>query len=56
MPKSVDTYWDCGDYRIVWSKKSPTITGLIMARALSPEPGQMAQARRSLEPAQCGAH
>ena len=35
---------------------APTVTGLIMARALSPEPGQMAQARRSLESAQCRAH
>lgn len=33
--------------------ESPTVTGLIMARALSPEPGQMEQARRSLEAAQC---
>ena len=33
--------------------ESPTVTGLIMARALAPEPGQMAQARRSLEAAQC---
>ena len=35
--------------------ESPTITGLIMARALSPEPGQMAMARRALESAQCKA-
>ncbi len=33
--------------------ESPTLTGLIMARALSPEPGQMDQARRSLQSAQC---
>jgi uncharacterized membrane protein len=33
--------------------ESPTLTGLIMARALSPEPGEMARARRSLESAQC---
>ena len=35
---------------------APTVTGLILARALSPEPGQMAQARQSLEKAQCSAH
>jgi uncharacterized membrane protein len=36
--------------------EAPTMTGLIMARALSSEPGQMEQARRSLEAAQCRAH
>jgi uncharacterized membrane protein len=35
--------------------ESPTMTGMIVARALSSEPGQMAQARRSLEGAQCRA-
>jgi uncharacterized membrane protein len=35
--------------------ESTTLTGLIMARALSPEPGQIAQARRALEAAQCRA-
>ena len=33
--------------------EAPTVTGLIMARALSPEPGQMEQARRALQSAQC---
>ena len=35
--------------------ESPTMTGMIVARALSSEPGQMTQARRSLESAQCRA-
>jgi uncharacterized membrane protein len=33
--------------------ESPTVTGMIVARALSTEPGQMDQARRSLEAARC---
>ncbi len=35
---------------------SPTVTGLILARTLSPEPGQMAQARRALGSARCRSH
>jgi uncharacterized membrane protein len=35
--------------------ESPTGTGMIVARALSPEPGQMERARNSLSSAQCQA-
>ena len=33
--------------------ESPTMTGLIVVRALAPEPGQMINARRALAAAQC---